>query len=283
MKSITQISPAVHHCGKTIRNKYHIPYTQSSESCNLFIYVVKGTGIHEVSGRRRVLSPGTVEIIPPYMHQVIYTHTEEDLEIIYIYFDLFESDAPVSYKMKKRPLSMNEFFFVDRCCYKIAVRQSERIHELCEELLHARSLNSETELLRNKRRMLELLILFLEEDEITESPADQLPFHHVFRAMQYIEMHYDDVNLCAKSAAMYLGLNSDYLSRLFYEQVHKTLSSYIRELRIARAKELLHIDDSITSVASKCGFSSVQSFCRTFKALEGVTPGQYLMEFILIS
>ena len=161
MKSITQISPAVHHCGKTIRNKYRIPYTQSCESCNLFIYVVKGTGIHEVSGRRRVLSPGTVEIIPPYMHQVIYTYSEEELEIIYIYFDLFEPDTPVSHKAKKRPLSMNELFFVDKCCYKIAVNQAERIHELCNQLLLTWSTDKEIGMLRNKQRMLELLILFL--------------------------------------------------------------------------------------------------------------------------
>ena len=276
MKSITQISPTVHHCGKTIRNKHHIPYTQSSESCNLFIYVVKGTGIHEVSGRRRVLSPATMEIIPPYMHQVIYTYSEEDLEIIYIYFDLFEPDIPISHKAKKRPLSLNELFFVDKCCYKIAIREPQRIQQLCEQLLYTPSSAIATDKLRTKQRMLELLILFLEENEISEPPSKQLPANHVFRAMQYIEMHYDDENLCAKSVAQYLGLNTDYLSRLFDHQVHNTLSSYIRELRIARAKELLYIDDSITSVAIKCGFSSVQSFCRTFKASEGISPGQYL-------
>lgn len=276
MKKIIQASPAVLHCGKTIRNCTHLPYVISSESCNIFIYVLSGNGIHEVNGCRRVLSTGTLEIIPPYMHQVIENYSDEPLEIIYIYFDLFETETEVSHKDKNRPLSSNEMYFADKCCYKIAQKHRSRIAELCLQILKAGASEILLYRLFQKQRMLELIALFLDEQEIAEGGTVMPQNDYVFRAMQYIEANYGDASLCAKSTAQYLGITTDYLSRLFKAQAHITLSDYIRSLRISRAKELFYIDTSIASVAEKCGFSSVQSFCRTFKNLENVTPGNYI-------
>lgn len=278
IKRITQISPVVLHCGKTIRNCNHQPYAISSESCNIFIYVLQGNGIHEVNGCRRRLTPGTMEIIPPYMHQIIENNSDQPLELIYIYFDLFETETPVSHKDKNRPLSSNEMYFADKCCYKIATKHTYRISELCTRILETKNSDDIVSHLIQKQRMLELIALFSDEKEIAEQSALNHDTNYVFRAMQYIEAHYGDVSLCAQSTAEYLGLSTDYLSKLFKLQAHTTLSEYIRLLRISRAKELMYIDSSVASVASKCGFSSVQSFCRTFKAIEHTTPGEHIKQ-----
>ena len=276
IKSITRISPVVLHCGQTVRHQNNQPYVISSESCNVFIYVVSGNGIHEVNGCRRVLSPGTMEIIPPYMHQVIKNYSKEPLNLIYIYFDLFETESPVSHKEKDRPLSVNEIYFADKCCYKISAKHQERIKELCTQLLEAEKSDELVYHLLQKQKMLELIALFLDEKEIAKTDNARPQIDYVFRAMQYIEAHYGDPSLCAKSTAQYLGLNTEYLSRLFQTHAHTTLSEYIRSLRISRAKELFYINNSVAEVASKCGFSSTQSFCRTFKSHLNITPGEYI-------
>lgn len=278
IKKITQISPVVLHSGKSIRNLKHMPYAVSSESCNVFVFVLSGTGIHDVNGCRRTLTPGTMEIIPPYMHQVIENNSHIPLELIYIYFDLFETETPVSHKDKNRPLSANEMYFADKCCYKISTKHITRATELCKQIAEVPKATDTYQHLLQKQRLLELITLFLDEKEIAEENSLHLQKDYVFRAMQYIEFHYGDATLCAKNVAKYLDLSTDYLSKLFKSQTHTTLSEYIRLLRIARAKELLYIDTSITSVATKCGFSSVQSFCRTFKSLEGSTPGALIKE-----
>ncbi len=278
IKKITQISPVVLHSGKTIRHIRHLPYAVSSESCNIFIHVLNGSGIHEVNGCRRTLTPGTMEIIPPYMHQIIENHSDEPLELIYIYFDLFETETPVSHKDKNRPLSSNEMYFADKCCYKIATKHLARITEICKCINETKKAGDDSHHLLLKQKMLELIALFLDENEIAEESTLHHKTDYVFRAMQYIEAHFSDSSLCAKSTANYLGLSTDYLSKLFKSQAHTTLSEYIRLLRISRAKELLYIDNSVASVAAKCGFSSVQSFCRTFKELENTTPGKHIKE-----
>lgn len=276
IKKITQLSPVVLQSGKTIRNYSHQPYAVSSESCNIFIFVLSGTGIHEVNGCRRTLTPGTMEIIPPYMHQVIENNSDISLELIYIYFDLFEMEAPVSHKDKNRPLSANEMYFADKCCYKISTKHLERVTTLCAQIEETGRADNTHLHLMQKQRMLELIALFLDEMDIAEQSTLYSKIDYVFRAMQYIEAHYCDASLCAKSTAKYLGLSTDYLSKLFVSQAHTTLSEYIRLLRISRAKELLYIDTSIASVSEKCGFSTVQSFCRTFKSIEHVTPGEFI-------
>ena len=255
-----------------------MPYAVSSESCNVFVFVLSGTGIHDVNGCRRALTPGTMEIIPPYMHQVIENNSNIPLELIYIYFDLFETETPVSHKEKNRPLSSNEMYFADKCCYKISTKHRKRAEFLCVQIAEAPKATDTYQHLLQKQRLLELITLFLDEKEIAEENSLHLQKDYVFRAMQYIEFHYGDATLCAKNVAKYLDLSTDYLSKLFKSQTHTTLSEYIRFLRIARAKELLYIDNSITSVATKCGFSSVQSFCRTFKSIEHSTPGELIKE-----
>jgi len=212
------------------------------------------------------------------MHQVIENYKSEPLELIYIYFDLFETQLPVSHKDKNRPLSVNEMYFADKCCYKIATKHPARILKLCTQILESERINDITFRLLEKQKMLELIALFTDEEEIAEVSTPNHKTDYVFRAMQYIEAHYGDASLCAKSTARYLGLSTDYLSKLFKTQAHTTLSEYIRLLRISRAKELMYIDTSVASVAAKCGFSSVQSFCRSFKEVEHITPGEHIKQ-----
>ncbi|WP_458786466.1 helix-turn-helix domain-containing protein [Vallitalea sediminicola] len=47
-------------------------------------------------------------------------------------------------------------------------------------------------------------------------------------------------------------------------------------IRIERAKEMIKLTDySLTEIADIFGFSSIHSFSRTFKKIDGVTPSYY--------
>ena len=54
---------------------------------------------------------------------------------------------------------------------------------------------------------------------------------------------------------------------------------YVIARRVERAKELLQAgtDLSLAEVAAHAGFSDQSQFCRHFKRLVGVTPGQFRM------
>lgn len=94
--------------------------------------------------------------------------------------------------------------------------------------------------------------------------------------IDYIGQNYTDSNLSLFLIADNFSVSGSYLSRLFKEQTGTNFSDYICSLRIKKAKELLADKKlSIEKIASMVGYNSANSFIRTFKRYELITPGQY--------
>ena len=52
--------------------------------------------------------------------------------------------------------------------------------------------------------------------------------------------------------------------------------SYVHELRIKKAKEMLKSDyGSITDIAQSLGYLNIYDFSRTFKKYVGISPSKY--------
>lgn len=67
-----------------------------------------------------------------------------------------------------------------------------------------------------------------------------------------------------------------HFSRVFKQYTGMNLTEYVSAKRISLAKELLKgTDESVASVAEKCGFASIPHFHRTFKLLTKSTPSAY--------
>lgn len=96
------------------------------------------------------------------------------------------------------------------------------------------------------------------------------------RVMAYIEQQYADKNLSLLSVADHFGMSSSYLSRFFKDHSGYNFIDFLTRLRIAKAKTLLKESTlSITEIADKIGYGSSNSFIRSFKKYESVTPGQF--------
>ena len=73
-----------------------------------------------------------------------------------------------------------------------------------------------------------------------------------------------------------VNVSEDYLSRIFHREMGLPLWDYLNRLRIFLAAELLlQTDDSIQAVALRTGFQDQSYFCRIFKKIYGVPPGQF--------
>ncbi len=73
-----------------------------------------------------------------------------------------------------------------------------------------------------------------------------------------------------------LGLNPDYLSRVFRQQTGETVSSWIRGWRLHIAKGLLSEGKlSVAQVAQAVGIEDPRYFARLFKKQEGICPDHY--------
>lgn len=96
------------------------------------------------------------------------------------------------------------------------------------------------------------------------------------QAVHYIEEHYMDTELSVSMLGEILETNSAYLSKVFKKKYDVTILNYIAQIRIRMAKEAMaDMDKNIKDIAEECGFLSSNVFIKTFKKLEGMTPGMY--------
>ncbi|WP_461211029.1 response regulator transcription factor [Desulfocurvus sp. DL9XJH121] len=94
-------------------------------------------------------------------------------------------------------------------------------------------------------------------------------------AAEYAAGHLDE-KLTLEALAEAACCSPYHLSRLFTRHTGRPLMSYVRERRIARAKELLaDASLSITEVAVNTGFESAAYFSESFKKLTGASPSQF--------
>lgn len=71
-------------------------------------------------------------------------------------------------------------------------------------------------------------------------------------------------------------INKFYLTRIFKEQFGESVTGYLLQVRITRAKQALRFTDRpIEEIAHECGMHDANYFSRMFKKVEGVTPGEF--------
>ena len=94
--------------------------------------------------------------------------------------------------------------------------------------------------------------------------------------VEYIEEHCYERNLGPEAVADHVQRNSAYLGRFFREQFGVGISSYVKNLRVARAKHLIETTElTVREIAARTGFADSNALIRGFKEHEGVTPGEY--------
>lgn len=95
------------------------------------------------------------------------------------------------------------------------------------------------------------------------------------QAEEYIDRHLDDPLLSEREIAENVGISASYLSALFRRQRQITVSKCIRDLRLKKSLELLQKTGlPIHEICRMCGFGSVETFHRVFKAEYAISPGK---------
>lgn len=84
-------------------------------------------------------------------------------------------------------------------------------------------------------------------------------------------------NITLKETAISLGIPKHILSQYLNEKLGKSFSTFINELRIKKAKELLETKTNfrIESIGYESGFNSKSTFFTAFKKITGQTPSEY--------
>ena len=94
-------------------------------------------------------------------------------------------------------------------------------------------------------------------------------------AEEFIKEHYmEDINMAVVSN--YLSMNYSLFSHEFKQQTGFNFVSYLKEIRLKHAKDLLEQTDlKIIEISRKVGYEDEKYFMKLFRGTYGVSPGEY--------
>ncbi|WP_117170703.1 helix-turn-helix domain-containing protein [Paraliobacillus sediminis] len=85
-----------------------------------------------------------------------------------------------------------------------------------------------------------------------------------------------DKDISLDSIAAQLHYNPNYLSNIFLKETKRSFSEYLLMYRLNKAKEwLVETDLSVKEIAANLQYNNSQNFIRSFRKIEGITPGKY--------
>lgn len=121
-----------------------------------------------------------------------------------------------------------------------------------------------------------LILLICRKDHVSYEVTNSQNISRECRKVKnYIESNYHD-KITLDSLAANCNLTKYYLSHKFSELYRKSPMSYLTEVRLASAKDLLlTTNHSIEEIASTTGFSSSSYFSQTFQKHYQMPPQQY--------
>lgn len=119
-------------------------------------------------------------------------------------------------------------------------------------------------------KIIKLLILifeqFNEKNTVEETPKTPSMIK------KFVDENYHK-NIKVEEIGKLIGINQNKIRKEFKAQYHMTVSDYIAELRMLKAKKLIiNKKIMIKEIAIECGYEYVQNFTRAFKKKFGVSP-----------
>lgn len=98
---------------------------------------------------------------------------------------------------------------------------------------------------------------------------------NVEKAIDMIYSHFSEP-LDIETIASLCGYSKSHFCKIFKNITGETFHNVLNNHRLKIACSLLKETDlSVETIATKCGFADSKSFCRVFKQIFGITPGNY--------
>lgn len=121
----------------------------------------------------------------------------------------------------------------------------------------------------------ELLVLIMSESWHPEDATTAKKKASVADVKEFLDSHYaEKITLDQLSTDFYI--NKYYLTKVFKEQYGQSITAYLLNVRITKAKQLLRFSEkSVEEIGMEVGLGAPHYFSQTFKSVEGVPPSVY--------
>lgn len=244
-------------------------------------YIRSGTAVFYYNGERYLPEEGDIFIFQPNQ-----THSMSTLGDHKIYYDtfLFTTESFGLPSERGNHTIIGPLVSGDSQITLPINRSSPGyplLKEIVEAMVSASKLNSATDDLLVKGELLRLFYYLHTYGHIkysrNEKAADT---ERIQPVLTYIDQHYAE-NLTVDSLARLIPLSPNYFMYCFKRVTGTSIVSYITQIRIRNACELLqNSGKQVLQIAMECGFDNLSNFNRQFKKNTGCSPMQYRKRFL---
>lgn len=149
----------------------------------------------------------------------------------------------------------------------VDVLEFEKHQSLFDQLYDFRTLPEVVSWFRNT-------IIFPMLNKVEERTESQ--YKNISDEIIHIVQQEFDSDLTLNYIAEKMHYNPNYLSSIFRKETNTSFSDYLSLFRINKAKEwLVESNMTVKEIAEKLNYNNSQNFIRSFRKIEGTTPGRY--------
>lgn len=245
------------------------------------IYITEGNVKIGVNNEVYMLNAGDILLIGSGdIHYFLPVNSGNRL-VIQFSLSMFDSvTSPISEKESIKPVFDNSC----RISSKWEKELKESVELQIKQLLKEHTEKKEGYILSIKARLYDIVILLIRgvpkesrniEDE-TRYGENLKRLDNLFR---YVDDNYQN-EISLNNAARIAGFSPYHFTRFFKKYTGITYIQYLNNYKITKAEWfLLNEDNSITDIALKSGFSSIKTFNRVFKKINGYSPTIYRKKY----
>ena len=225
------------------------------------IYITRGSGMFETSGRALAVQPGSILIVFPGVRH----HYKPDFAVGW-------TEYWVGFRGSYVDTLRNEgFISPDRPQYAIGLQNSvlTTFTQIFEEVQTQKPLYQ-------PKVCAYILTLIAEVLSFDRQQSQHSHFEQLVERAKFVmaENIYGDINL--NHIADILSVSTSHLNEVFKSYTSMTPYQYYIHIKILRAKELLDRGElSIKEVAFRLGFKDPYYFSRLFKSKTGISPSRW--------
>ena len=232
-------------------------------------YCAAGNGELSVQGKNYPLKKGVLFLVNPYVvHSIQNQSADFAMALLQMDFQGYESLCPGITNLdfhsvisgglsEERLLTLYRF---------VAAIVYEASNKLSGYLLRTDSL---------VRALAQFLVDYLTVETRQARGPRSAESDRIKHLIEHIDVHYNEEWSLDELADM-VGLNSQYLSRLFKLSVGLPLTKYINSVRVKKSlPDLLDSNKTIAQIAAQHGFQTVKSYYTAFAEVYNLPPGKY--------
>lgn len=94
-----------------------------------------------------------------------------------------------------------------------------------------------------------------------------------YGAKEYIDRYFSNPEFSIEDISKELLINQTYLRRMFKSEMNMTISEYMTECRVKKARELLEEGTyKVSAISDMVGYNDVSYFSKCFKKFYGISP-----------